>query len=204
MSFMTMSTFGLPISVSDADTEITIARKAGWRRADLSWERLQEQGNAALLAGDTQEAVRCFRRAAWISRWRFRTPDPRCAAPLADLALADRLIGREARYVSEEEASTRLHDRYNPTVREAARECGARLLDFAADSDLQSVADDRRYQDQMSILDERGFEKGLHDLEAILVRGLRPNDSDASSLPLESNPSQAEARLGPPIEGATR
>ena len=97
MSFMTMNTFGLPISVSDADTEMIIARKAGWRRADLAWERLQEQGNAALRAGQTQEAIRCFRRAAWISRWRFRTPDPRRAATLANLALADRLLGREAR-----------------------------------------------------------------------------------------------------------
>jgi AcrR family transcriptional regulator len=52
---------------------------------------------------------------------------------------------------------------------------------------LQSVADDRRYQDRMSILDERGFEKGLHDLEAILVRGLSPDESNPSSLPLESN-----------------
>jgi AcrR family transcriptional regulator len=51
---------------------------------------------------------------------------------------------------------------------------------------LQSVADDRRYQDRMSILDERGFEKGLHDFEAILVRGLWPDESGASSPPLES------------------
>jgi len=74
-----------------------IARKAGWRRADLNWERLQEQGNAALRAGNTQEAIRCFRRAAWISCWRFRKSDPRRVATLANLALADRLVGREAR-----------------------------------------------------------------------------------------------------------
>jgi len=43
-------------------------------------------------------------------------------------------------------------------------------------SALQSVADDRRYQDDLSVLDARGFEKLLHDLEAVLMKGLRPDD----------------------------
>lgn len=99
MSYMTTSTSEPPISVSetDTDTELVIARKAGWRRADLAWERLQERGNALLRDGDAQGAIRCFRRARWIGHWRFAKADPRRAATLANLALADRLCGREAR-----------------------------------------------------------------------------------------------------------
>jgi hypothetical protein len=77
--------------------EARAARKAGWRRADLVWERLQEEGNALLAAGDAAGAARCFRRAGWISFWRFRRADPRRATTLANLACADRLAGREAR-----------------------------------------------------------------------------------------------------------
>ncbi len=86
-----------PISASDADTELAIARKAGWRRADLHWERLQEQGCALLLAGERVGARRCFRQAGWIALWQFGKSDPRRAATLANLALADRLAGHEAR-----------------------------------------------------------------------------------------------------------
>ena len=88
---------GPPISASDDDTERVVARKAGWRRADLDWERLQERANELLRSGDGAGAVRCFRRAARIARWRFAKSDPRRAASLANLALADRLSGREAR-----------------------------------------------------------------------------------------------------------
>jgi hypothetical protein len=92
-----MSMSAQPISASEADTELAIARKAGWRRIDLAWERLQEQGNALLLAGDRAAAARCFRRAGWIALWRFGKSDPRRAATLANLARADRLGGREGR-----------------------------------------------------------------------------------------------------------
>ena len=97
MSFMTMSMSAQPISASEADTELAIARKAGWRRIDLAWERLQEQGNALLLAGDRAGAARCFRRAGWVALWRFGKSDPRRAATLANLARADRLGAREGR-----------------------------------------------------------------------------------------------------------
>ena len=96
MSYMTTSTSEPPISVSEPDTELAIARKAGWRRGDLAWERLQERGNALLREGDTHGAVRCFRRARWTGQWRFPKSDPRRATTLANLALADRLSGREA------------------------------------------------------------------------------------------------------------
>ena len=97
MSSTTTSMSAPPISASDAGTELAIARKAGWRRADLDWERLQETGNALLLAGDRAGAVRCFRRAGWIALLRFGRSDPRRAATLANLGLADRLAGREGR-----------------------------------------------------------------------------------------------------------
>ena len=86
-----------PTSASDADVELVAARKAGWRRADLDWERLQERGNVLLLEGDRVGATRCFRRAGWIALWRFPKTDPRRAATLANLARADRLSGHEGR-----------------------------------------------------------------------------------------------------------
>ncbi|HUF85927.1 MAG TPA: tetratricopeptide repeat-containing protein [Thermohalobaculum sp.] len=80
-----------------ASGDLAAARKAGWRRADLAWEQLQEAGNAALQAGDWPRAARHFRRARWIALLRFNGRDPRRATTLANLALADRLAGREAR-----------------------------------------------------------------------------------------------------------
>jgi hypothetical protein len=72
-------------------------RAAGWGRADRAWERLQEEGNARLAAGDAAGAARLFRRAGWVAALGFRRSDPRRATTLANLALADRLAGREAR-----------------------------------------------------------------------------------------------------------
>lgn len=86
-----------PISASDGDPQLAAAVKAGWRRADLGWERLQEAGNARLQEGDIPGATRAFRRAGWIAFWRFRGADPRCATTLANLAFIDRLTGRESR-----------------------------------------------------------------------------------------------------------
>jgi hypothetical protein len=96
-SYTTMNMSAQHISACDAETELAIARRAGWRSADLKWERLQEQGNARLLLGDGSGAERCFRHAGWVARWRFALSDPRRATTLANLALADRLAGREAR-----------------------------------------------------------------------------------------------------------
>ena len=97
MNFMTTSTFAPPISVSDPDAQLAVALRAGWCRADLDWESLQEQGNRLLLAGNRVEATRCFRRAGRISFWRFAKGDPRRVTTLANLALADRLAGFEGR-----------------------------------------------------------------------------------------------------------
>ncbi len=77
--------------------ERAAALKAGWRTADLNWERLQEEANLRYRSGDTARAVKLWRRAGWIGLWRFRVSDPRRATTLANLALADRRAGREAR-----------------------------------------------------------------------------------------------------------
>jgi len=94
---MTTNMSAPPISVSDPASELATARKAGWRRADLKWERLQEEANMRHRAGDFSGAVKLWRQAGWISLWRFRRSDPRRATTLANLALADRLAGREDR-----------------------------------------------------------------------------------------------------------
>ncbi|MGR3715860.1 MAG: tetratricopeptide repeat protein [Thermohalobaculum sp.] len=91
-------TAGAPEHTAErAAAERTAALRAGWRAADLDWERLQEQGNALLRSGDRAGAGRCFRRAGWIALWRFRASDPRRATTLANLGLTDRLAGREGR-----------------------------------------------------------------------------------------------------------
>lgn len=92
---MTMS--APPILASEADAQLAAALTAGWHRADLNWERLQEAGNARLQEGDIPGATRPFRRAGWIAFWRFRGADPRRATTLANLAFIDRLTGRESR-----------------------------------------------------------------------------------------------------------
>lgn len=68
-----------------------------WGRADAAWERLQEQGNARLAAGDAAGAARLFRRAGWLALVGLPRGDPRRATTLANLALADRMAGRERR-----------------------------------------------------------------------------------------------------------
>lgn len=94
----TMSETPTDVPSSDRERdEARAARKAGWRRADLAWEQLQEEGNLLLAEGDMAGAAKCFRRAGWISLWRFRGDDPRRATTLANLAFSDRLAGREAR-----------------------------------------------------------------------------------------------------------
>jgi hypothetical protein len=80
-----------------AAAERAAALRAGWRAADLNWERLQEEANQRYRSGDAARAVKLWRRAGWIGLWRFRASDPRRATTLANLALADRLAGREAR-----------------------------------------------------------------------------------------------------------
>lgn len=73
------------------------ARRAGWRRADIDWEQLQDEGNRLWRAGDREGAAKRFRRAGWIAFFRFRGDDPRRATSYANLALADRAAGREDR-----------------------------------------------------------------------------------------------------------
>ena len=77
--------------------DLARARAAGWRRADLQWEHCQEGAAAAWNDNRPAEAVALWRRAARIAVWRMMPGDPRRATSLANLAFADRLIGRDAR-----------------------------------------------------------------------------------------------------------
>ncbi len=94
---MTTIMSALLISVSErARSEATTARAAGWRAADLRWERLQEEAMDAWRADDAATAIQLWRRARWLAFWRIRRSDPRYATSLANAAMACRLVGREA------------------------------------------------------------------------------------------------------------
>jgi tetratricopeptide (TPR) repeat protein len=127
-------------NVERAEAERAAARKAGWRTADLDWERLQERGNALMRGGDRAGAVRCFRRAGWIALWRFHGPDPRRATTLANLGLADRLAGREAR-------ARRRYARARRIWREAGRFIAAMRIARRARSSLFHLRMETRHWD---------------------------------------------------------
>ncbi|GMG81552.1 hypothetical protein LNKW23_07650 [Paralimibaculum aggregatum] len=74
-----------------------MARAAGWRGADLAFERLTEAGCAALHGGDLPAAIAAFGKARRLAFWRIARSDPRHATSLANAAMAARLAGREAR-----------------------------------------------------------------------------------------------------------
>jgi len=81
----------------EADPEQVRAHAAGWRRADLDWERLQEQAQAAWAEGRRGEAIARWRHAARLAAWHFPRDDPRRATSLANAGFADRLAGRARR-----------------------------------------------------------------------------------------------------------
>ncbi len=81
----------------DPAVERRAARRAGWRRADIAWEQLQDEGNRLWDEGDRDAAARRFRQAGWVAFFRFRRSDPRWATTEANLASVDRLAGREDR-----------------------------------------------------------------------------------------------------------
>lgn len=73
------------------------ARNAGWRKADLRWEALQEAAHAAYAEGREADAILLWRRALRLARKRFGAADPRRVNSLANAAFADRLAGNAAR-----------------------------------------------------------------------------------------------------------
>ena len=93
---MTMSELHILESKSE-DNDMRAALAAGWKKADLRWERLQEEGNASFDNNDLTGAGRAWRRAWWIAILSFPADDPRRATTLANLALVDRQNGNKAR-----------------------------------------------------------------------------------------------------------
>jgi hypothetical protein len=98
MSYVEMNMFAPRIwGFERGDTEMRVARDAGWSRADLVWERLTEAGCAAYMAGDRAGAARLLRRAGWVARLFFRAQDMRRATSLANRAVLARDAGQGAR-----------------------------------------------------------------------------------------------------------
>ncbi len=87
----------LTLASDRQDTELRTALAAGWKKRDLRWEKLQEEGNACFDRGDTVGAVRAWRRAWWLALLTIPAGDPRRVTSLANLAHCDRIAGREAR-----------------------------------------------------------------------------------------------------------
>lgn len=78
------------------DPDWQLARKSGWTRADLMWERLMEDGCTAYASGHMAGAGRLFLAADALARGRFDARDPRRAAPPAARAMCRRAQGRDA------------------------------------------------------------------------------------------------------------
>ena len=76
------------------DTEMRLALQAGWRRADLVWERAMEAANEAVCAGQRGRAWRQFVLADLIARLSFAKGDPRRATAPAALAVLHKVQGR--------------------------------------------------------------------------------------------------------------
>lgn len=98
MSYTTMSMSARRIWGFDGtDTEMKLARKAGWDRSDLAWERLMEAANLAWAEKRGPRARRLFTLAHLLARLRFAAGDPRRATALAARAKLHAAMGRMGR-----------------------------------------------------------------------------------------------------------
>lgn len=79
------------------DTEMRLAREAGWRRSELVWERVMEAGNRAFDDGRLTRARWLFGLADRIAGASFAKGDPRRATAPAALARVNLQQGRTAR-----------------------------------------------------------------------------------------------------------
>lgn len=90
---MTMSALLTLASDHLKTNEARAAREAGWPRAHLWWERLQETGCASVAAGRARAAIPAFVAACILGGIVFRRADPRYATSLANLAYVCRALG---------------------------------------------------------------------------------------------------------------
>jgi hypothetical protein len=88
MNCMTTNMFGPHIwGFKSTDQQMKIARKAGWSRADLVWERLMEAANQSWVNKNTKKSARLFRQAALVARLFFDRTDLRRATTAINLAI---------------------------------------------------------------------------------------------------------------------
>lgn len=79
------------------DTEMRLAREAGWRRVELVWERVMEAGNRAWEDGRVVRARWLFGLGDRLAGLSFERGDPRRATAPAALARVHARQGRAAR-----------------------------------------------------------------------------------------------------------
>lgn len=97
MSFMTTNMCAPRIwGFNPDDTEMKMARAAGWSRADLVWERLTEAALQLWTDGDTAAATRKFRAAHFLATLFMAKTDLRRATSHANLAAAYYHQGKHA------------------------------------------------------------------------------------------------------------
>ena len=85
---------GAPTSAVDPRVLEALIR-AGWREAELAWERCQESAGDLNAGGNFEAAATLWAEALRLARENFAGNDPRLAASLANQAYASRRAGRE-------------------------------------------------------------------------------------------------------------
>ncbi len=85
---------GAPTSAVDPRALEALIR-AGWREAELAWERCQERAGERNAAGDLEGAAALWAEGLRLARATFAGNDLRLAASLANQALALRRAGRD-------------------------------------------------------------------------------------------------------------
>ena len=85
---------GAPTSGADPRERAALIR-AGWREAELAWERCQESAGDLNAGGNFEAAATLWAKGLRLARENFAGNDPRLAASLANQAYASRRAGRE-------------------------------------------------------------------------------------------------------------
>ncbi len=120
---------GAPTSAVDPRVLEALIR-AGWREAELAWERCQESAGDLNAGGKFEDAATLWAEALRLAREHFAGNDPRLAASLANQAVALRRAGRDEAARALFEEALLAWDASGPWVAALAPERRARSSTF--------------------------------------------------------------------------